>query len=31
MGDMYARNVLQIANPRVGLLSIGEEDSKGNA
>lgn len=31
MGHMYARNVLQVANPRVGLLSIGEEDSKGNA
>src|ERR1700723_3569070 len=31
MGDMYARNVLQIFEPRVGLLSIGEEDSKGNS
>ena len=31
MGDLYARNVLHIPNPRVGLLSIGEEDSKGNA
>jgi glycerol-3-phosphate acyltransferase PlsX len=31
MGHMYARNVLKIAIPRVGLLSIGEEDSKGNA
>jgi glycerol-3-phosphate acyltransferase PlsX len=31
MGHMYARNVLRIHNPRVGLLSIGEEDSKGNA
>ncbi len=31
MGHMYAKNVLKIANPRVGLLSIGEEDSKGNA
>jgi glycerol-3-phosphate acyltransferase PlsX len=30
MGNMYARNVLRIARPRVGLLSIGEEDSKGN-
>ena len=30
MGDLYARNVLRIATPRVGLLSIGEEDSKGN-
>lgn len=31
MGHMYAQNVLKISNPRVGLLSIGEEDSKGNA
>ena len=30
MGEMYARNVLKIARPRVGLLSIGEEESKGN-
>jgi len=31
MGHMYAKNVLLVANPRVGLLSIGEEDSKGNS
>jgi glycerol-3-phosphate acyltransferase PlsX len=31
MGHMYAQNVLKISRPRVGLLSIGEEDSKGNA
>ncbi len=31
MGYMYAKNVLRIHNPRVGLLSIGEEDSKGNS
>jgi len=31
MGSTYARHVLKIRNPRVGLLSIGEEDSKGNA
>ena len=31
MGSMYARNVLKIRVPRVGLLSIGEEDSKGNS
>jgi glycerol-3-phosphate acyltransferase PlsX len=31
MGQIYALNVLGIARPRVGLLSIGEEDSKGNA
>jgi phosphate acyltransferase len=30
MGNMYARNVLHVHHPRVGLLSIGEEDSKGN-
>jgi glycerol-3-phosphate acyltransferase PlsX len=30
MGNMYARSVLHMAHPRVGLLSIGEEDSKGN-
>jgi glycerol-3-phosphate acyltransferase PlsX len=28
---MYAKNVLHVAHPRVGLLSIGEEDSKGNS
>jgi len=31
MGHMYAQNVLHIHHPRVGLLSIGEEDSKGNS
>jgi glycerol-3-phosphate acyltransferase PlsX len=31
MGHMYAQNVLKLDNPRVGLLSIGEEDSKGNS
>jgi len=31
MGQMYAQNILGIGNPRVGLLSIGEEDSKGNS
>ncbi len=31
MGSLYAKNVLRVANPRVGLLSIGEEDSKGNS
>jgi glycerol-3-phosphate acyltransferase PlsX len=30
MGEMYARTVLKIDQPRVGLLSIGEEESKGN-
>lgn len=30
MGEIYARVVLHQANPRVGLLSIGEEEHKGN-
>ena len=30
MGEMYARSVLKIVQPRVGLLSIGEEETKGN-
>ncbi len=30
MGEMYARSVLKIGRPRVGLLSIGEEEGKGN-
>lgn len=30
MGHLYAREVLGVRNPRVGLMSIGEEDSKGN-
>ncbi len=31
MGNAYARVILRIANPRVGLLSIGEEEHKGNS
>lgn len=31
MGDAFARRVMGIEHPRVGLLSIGEEASKGNA
>ena len=31
MGSVYARYLLGRDNPRVGLLSIGEEDTKGNA
>ena len=31
MGHVYAKNVLHAVSPRVGLLSIGEEDGKGNA
>ena len=30
MGSCYARHALGRENPRVGLMSIGEEDSKGN-
>ena len=30
MGEMFARQVLKIERPRVGLLSIGEEETKGN-
>ncbi len=31
MGTAYARAVLGIPDPKVGLLSVGEEESKGNA
>ncbi|MEK7748055.1 MAG: phosphate acyltransferase PlsX [Nitrospirota bacterium] len=30
MGAVYAKDILGIEKPRVGLLNIGEEDSKGN-
>lgn len=30
MGDIYSRSIFGIRRPRIGLLSIGEEDSKGN-
>jgi glycerol-3-phosphate acyltransferase PlsX len=30
MGDIYSRAIFGIRRPRVGLLSIGEEDTKGN-
>jgi glycerol-3-phosphate acyltransferase PlsX len=30
MGNIYSREVLKRKNPRVGILSIGTEDSKGN-
>lgn len=30
MGYLYAEKILGIKNPRVGLLSVGEEESKGN-
>jgi glycerol-3-phosphate acyltransferase PlsX len=31
MGTAYAKAVLNIANPRVAILSVGEEETKGNA
>jgi glycerol-3-phosphate acyltransferase PlsX len=30
MGSVYSREILGVEKPRVGLLSIGEEDAKGN-
>lgn len=30
MGRIYAQNILGCANPRVGLMSVGTEESKGN-
>lgn len=30
LGSIYARQVLNVVNPRVGLLNIGEEEGKGN-
>lgn len=30
MGEAYAKDILKIQNPRIGLLSNGEEDIKGN-
>ena len=30
LGDVYAKDVLQIKKPRIGLLNIGEEECKGN-
>jgi len=30
MGDVYAREILRIDNPRIGLLSVGSEEAKGN-
>lgn len=31
MGQIYSREILGVKEPRVGVLSIGEEESKGNA
>jgi len=30
MGSVYAKEILEVANPSIGLLNIGEEPSKGN-
>jgi glycerol-3-phosphate acyltransferase PlsX len=30
MGDIYCRSIFGMKHPRVGLLSIGEEEGKGN-
>ncbi len=30
MGDVYAREILHIEDPSIGLISIGQEDAKGN-
>jgi len=30
MASIYSKNLLRIENPRVGLMSIGQEDAKGN-
>ncbi len=30
MGHIYSRTIMEVENPKVGLLSIGEEDYKGN-
>jgi glycerol-3-phosphate acyltransferase PlsX len=30
MGDVYAREILGVSEPRIGLMSLGEEDTKGN-
>jgi phosphate acyltransferase len=30
LGSLYAKNVYGVENPKIALLSIGEEESKGN-
>ncbi len=30
MGDLYAKHIFKIENPRIGIMSVGEEDEKGN-
>ena len=31
MGNFYAKKILHIDNPRIGLLNVGTEDTKGDA
>ncbi len=31
MGMVYSREIMKVPNPRIGLMSIGEEDAKGNS
>lgn len=31
LGNLYAKHILNIENPKVGLLNVGEEEGKGNA
>lgn len=31
MGSVYSKNVLEVKNPRVGLINVGTEEGKGNA
>src|SRR5262245_7747503 len=30
MGSIYAKHILQVANPRIGLMNVGEEEAKGH-
>ena len=30
MGSIYARHILQVANPTIGLMNVGEEEAKGH-
>ena len=30
MGSIYARHILQVASPRIGLMNVGEEEAKGH-
>ena len=31
MGSVYSREILKVPNPKIGLMSVGEESAKGNA